>query len=469
MFELEAHKGPAVIDAERGTTLEFPDLVLEARHSLEPLGAKKTFLFAFCENSVASLRSYTGALLTNHTVALLDAAARPNLKAGVVREFRAPWVTGPPNTSVELAAEGVGLADVIATPDQELIRTEYPLPESVHPDLALLLSTSGTTGSTKLVRLSRRNLESNAAAIAEYLELTPDERPITSLPLHYTFGLSVVNSHWTVGAPVVLTPLSLMQQPFWNVFRENDCTSMAGVPFSYQMLDRVGFRDMDLPTLGTLIQAGGALDHRLQREYHRFMDDRGGRFFVMYGQTEATARISYVPHDQLPDKIGSAGIAIPGGHISLGTEDGPLTVAGITGEVVYEGPNVMMGYAESREDLERGDELDGVLRTGDLGQLDEDGYLFLTGRSKRIAKVFGLRINLDEIELRLREHGPAAVVGEDDTIRAFCAFGDESSLKELGVSLAKEFKIRHTAISLEWVSEIPTTSSDKIDYKRLGQ
>ena len=136
------------------------------------------------------------------------------------------------------------------------------------------------------------------------------------------------------------------------------------------------------------------------------MAARGGRFFVMYGQTEATARIAYVPPDRLSEKLGSAGIAIPGGRLSIepagaGTMDGP-----VTGEVVYEGPNVMLGYATGSGDLALGDELGGVLRTGDIGYLDEDGFLFLVGRSKRIAKVFGLRINLDEVEAAMREHGP---------------------------------------------------------------
>jgi acyl-CoA synthetase (AMP-forming)/AMP-acid ligase II len=297
--------------------------------------------------------------------------------------------------------------------------------------------------------------------------LTEDERPITSLPLHYSFGLSVLNSHWVAGAAVVVTTESVIQRPFWEMFVARACTSLAGVPFTYQMLERAGFRDLQLPSLRTLQQAGGALDARLARTYADHMNDRGGRFFVMYGQTEATARISFVPPDRLLDKLGSAGIAIPGGRLRIdaGTIDGDS--GGRAGEIVYEGPNVMMGYATTREDLRLGDELGGVLRTGDIGYLDEDGFLFLIGRSKRIAKVFGLRINLDEFETVLREHGPAAVVGGDDVIWGFCGFGTDESVAALARTLARRFGLHHTTVRLKHVETIPTTAFGKIDYQQV--
>ncbi len=281
------------------------------------------------------------------------------------------------------------------------------------------------------MRLSEQNVRANAESIAGYLGLTPDERPITSLPLHYSFGLSVLNSHLLAGAVVVLSGDSVLQRPFWDAFRAHGCTSLAGVPFTYQMLERVGFRDMDLPTLTTLQQAGGALDLHLTRVYAEHMARLGRRFFVMYGQTEATARIAYVPPERLLDKLGSAGIAIPAGRLRIDADESASRAARSTGEIIYEGPNVMLGYASDPDDLRRGDDLHGVLRTGDIGYLDEDGFLFLVGRSKRIAKVFGLRVNLDEVEVALRESGPAAVVGGSDAIWAFCAFGTNKSSADL--------------------------------------
>lgn len=339
-----------------------------------------------------------------------------------------------------------------------------------------MLTTSGTTGSRKLVRLSIRNVEANAASIAEALTLTPQDRPLAMLPIHYSFGLSVVNSHWRVGATVVLTDDGVLQRRLWETFDAEACTSLAGVPYTYQMLERVGFRQMDLPSLRSLQQAGGALDQRLTELYRDHMAQRNGRFFVMYGQTEATARIAVVPPDRLVDKLGSAGLAIPRGRLRIVADPGPdrpngatATGAGTTGEVVSEGPNVMLGYASTAEDLASGDKLHGVLRTGDIGYLDADGFLFLVGRSKRIAKVFGHRVNLDEVEAMVRESGPAAVVGGADAIWAFCAFGTPDEVDDLGRAVAARLRIHHTGLRFRHVDTIPTTDSGKVDYRRVQE
>jgi acyl-CoA synthetase (AMP-forming)/AMP-acid ligase II len=238
------------------------------------------------------------------------------------------------------------------------------------------------------------------------------------------------------------------------------------VPYTYLLLERVGYRDMDLPSVRTMQQAGGALERSLTERYRQHMNEKGGRLFVMYGQTEATARIAYVPPERLPEKLGAAGQAIPGGHLRIEATDG-ASGDPRSGEVVYEGPNVMLGYAEGREDLGRGDELAGVLHTGDIGYLDDEGFLYITGRSKRIAKVFGLRVNLDELELMLREEGPAAVVATDDRVWGFCAFGTDDTAAELRNHLSRRLHLHPSALELRRVDELPVTSSGKTDYRAL--
>ncbi len=267
----------------------------------------------------------------------------------------------------------------------------------------------------------------------------------------------------------MLTGESVVQRSFWDAVQQHRCTSLAGVPYTYQLLERVGYRAMELPTLLTMQQAGGALDRSLTTIYAQHMRTKGGRLFVMYGQTEATARIAYVPPDRLTDKLGSAGRVIPGGRLRIEANGEPAVGQGASGEVIYEGPNVMLGYATGRDDLATGDELGGVLRTGDMGFLDDDGFLFLTGRSKRIAKVFGLRVNLDEVELMLREHGPAAAVAGDDSIVGYCAFGTDEALAELRAGLAQRMQLHPTAIVLRRVDDIPVTGSGKVDYRTVGQ
>jgi acyl-CoA synthetase (AMP-forming)/AMP-acid ligase II len=463
-----------LIEAASGAVMTYAELVARGAEIVAPMGPDKALLVVLARNDPGSVLAYAGALLGGHTVALLDAGAPIESTATIIRDYGARWVAGPAQVVDQLTSLGLhgrSRGDVGGLRLTELIGVSPP---RLHPQLALLLSTSGTTGSRRFVRLSFANLDANATSIASMLELTPAERPVTSLPLHYTFGLSVLNSHWSVGAAVVLTDRSIVQPAFWDAARAHGCTSLAGVPFTFQILERVGFRDMDLPSLSTLQQAGGALDRKLTRIYHDHMSARGGRLVVMYGQTEATARIAWVPPSRLAEKLGSAGMAIPGGRlriepsesaVGLGDREAPPGV--VAGEVVYEGPNVMLGYASGPGDLGRGDDLGGILRTGDIGYLDAEGFLFLVGRSKRIAKVFGVRINLDEVEAILRERGPAAVVGSADSIWAFCAFEDTAAADQARDELAHRFRLNRNALHVKAVDELPMAATGKIDYREV--
>jgi acyl-CoA synthetase (AMP-forming)/AMP-acid ligase II len=337
-------------------------------------------------------------------------------------------------------------------------------------ELAVLLSTSGTTGSAKLVRLARRNIEANATSIAEYLEIDEQERAILSLPIHYSYGLSVLNSHLASGASVIITPHSIMRPDFWADAARWQATSFAGVPYSYAILERTGLLRKAIPgSMRNLTQAGGRLAPDCIVRLHELMRERGGRMWVMYGQTEATARISYVPPDALPDKAGTIGIAIPGGRLSIRVGDQETTDQGIEGELVYRGPNVMLGYASGSQDLMLGDSLKGRLQTGDLGAVDRDGFFRLTGRTKRIAKVYGLRVNLDEIEAVASAHGPVAAVDDGEQILLWRAAGAETTADELRHEMAGRFGLHSRAFAIRDIDELPLKTSGKVDYDRLAK
>jgi acyl-CoA synthetase (AMP-forming)/AMP-acid ligase II len=179
--------------------------------------------------------------------------------------------------------------------------------------------------------------------------------------------------------------------------------------------------------------------------------------------------MAYVPPERLREKLGSAGVAIPGGRLSVDARRHEPEAGPAVGEVIFSGPNVMLGYATGGDDLAKGDEMHGVLPTGDLGYLDPDGYLFLVGRSKRIAKVFGLRVNLDEVEAILREHGPVAVVAGEDALWAFCAFGTDASVDEAAALLGRRLRIHRSALHVQRVADLPTMPSGKVDYARVQQ
>ncbi|MBE1590053.1 AMP-binding protein [Nonomuraea angiospora] len=390
-------------------------------------------LFCGMRNNLTSVLRYLAAWRSGRPIALLDPDLTPGALAELVARFRPAALLGFTH-----AADG--------SPPP---RRDAPEP---HPDLAVLLATSGSTGNPKLVRLSRQAVLANATAIATALAIVPDEIAPTSLPLHYSYGLSVLNSHLVAGATVILTEAGLLERSFWTHLDAHRCTSLAAVPYQYEMLRRLRYDRSEHPALATLTQAGGRLGQDLVQEFAGQAD----RFFVMYGQTEATARIAVLPPDRLADKPGSAGPAIPGGRLSIDE-----------GEVVYHGPNVMMGYAETAADLARGDDLGGVLRTGDLGRLDSEGFLYLTGRLKRIAKIFGVRVNLDDVERLLRGSVPVAATSGDDRVTVWAEGLDAAGRAGLARRLGAELRVHWSGFDVRAVDSLPLLATGKIDYRAL--
>jgi acyl-CoA synthetase (AMP-forming)/AMP-acid ligase II len=324
--------------------------------------------------------------------------------------------------------------------------------DRVHPDLALLLPTSGSTGDPKLVRLSRAAVLANAKQIADTLAIDGNDVAITTLPLFYSYGLSVLHSHLVRGATVVLERTGIMQREFWCAAAEHRVTSMAFVPSQYEMLRRLRFDPAKYPALRTLTQAGGRLRTDRVTEFAGRMATVGGHLHVMYGQTEAGPRMATLPPERLADKPGSVGRALPGGRFTI--EDD---------EVVYRGPNVMMGYAETAADLAKGDEQGGVLRTGDLGELDDEGFLFITGRLKRMAKVFGVRTNLDDVE----KNFPVAAVAGDDRLIVFAADLTDEDARALRTKIADWLGTHHTGVVVHRIEALPLLPNGKTDYRAL--
>lgn len=334
----------------------------------------------------------------------------------------------------------------------------------LHPDLALLLSTSGSTGSPKLVRLSAENLQANAEAIAEYLDIRPTDRAATTLPMEYCYGLSVLHSHLLRGAGVVLTDLSVVDTCFWDLVREQRVSTFAGVPFTFDLLDRVGFDAMNLPHLRYVTQAGGRLDPERVRRYARLGRRRGWDLVVMYGQTEATARMAYLPPDLAAEHPHTVGVPVPGGSVRLGPV--PESDEPGVGELVYSGPNVMLGYAETPADLALGRTVH-ELRTGDLARRTEAGLLEVVGRRSRFAKVVGLRIDLGEVERRLAATGLASCAVDDGHRVLVAVEGDDVHPSLLGRWLAGELGVPPSAVVVVPVPEIPRLPNGKPDQSAV--
>lgn len=407
---------------------------------------QKELVLILCKNTIEVLSAYISVMDSEHTVMLLAADMHRELLATIIHTYQPKWIVG------------LDCYEGYRAKGNQLVRKEG-ITTTIHPDLAVLLSTSGTTGNQRFVRLSYHNLRTNAQSIIEYLEIGENERAIMNLPLSYSYGMSIVNSHLLAGASILLTDESVIEKSFWDFVSEQKATSIAGVPFTYQMLQRIGFTKMDLPHLKKMTQAGGRLNEKLVKHFAEYAKQHDKRFYVMYGQTEAAPRMSYIPYARAIEKSGTIGIAIPRGELFVDTE---------TSELIYRGPNVMMGYAQSLEDLAKGDELGGMLYTGDTAVVDEEGYFTITGRMKRFIKLFGLRINLDDVEKKLESKFQIslACTGSDDKL--IVAIEDEQYVEHIKETVEQLYKLHKTAYKVK-VLNIPRFANGKTDYMKLKE
>ena len=426
-----------------GEALTYGDVRDRIDARRDELGATRRLVMIEGANALEPIVTYLAALEAGHPMLFVDGDPQRSAHRDALVERFDP--------------------DVIASPAGGTWRLDERRPgsrHSLHPDLAMLASTSGSTGSPKLVRLSRENLLSNAVAIGDYLNLGSADRAITTLPLHYCYGLSVVNSHLVAGASLQLTERSVVDDAFWHEFAEAGATSFAGVPYTFDMLESAGFAERDLPTLRYITQAGGRLDPERSRRFARLGRERGFDFVVMYGQTEATARMAYLPPALAESAAGSIGIPIPGGRFTIDAPAGQTV-----GELVYDGPNVMMGYAEEPADFAMG-RTTTELRTGDLARRRDDGLYEIVGRSNRFAKIFGLRIDLDRVERLYSDEDLEVRAVESGEHLALFVLADRF-VHRVHARASSLFGIPMHAIRVHAVAEFPRTSTGKPDNAAL--
>lgn len=429
-----------------GNTISYGELRERVRARRDELGGGRRLVMVSCTNSLEPIVTYLAALSAGHPVLLVaddrhDEGQARN-RQGLIDRY---------DPDVVLVADDGGW------PVQHRRKGSA---HTLHPELAVLLSTSGSSGSPKMVRLSRDNILSNARSIADYLDLVSDDRGATTLPMHYCYGLSVLNSHLFAGASLLLTERSVADEQFWHEFAAAEATSFAGVPYTFDLLETTGFSERSLPTLRCITQAGGRLGPERVRGYARLGRERGFDFFVMYGQTEATARMAYLPPGLAETRPECIGVPIPGGHFRI-DEVGPDAV----GQLVYTGPNVMMGYAEGPADLAAGS-VTSELRTGDLARQHENGLYEIVGRSSRFVKVFGLRIDLDRVERILAAEGfDARAVDVDERLVIFTR--DEQSASAIAAIASERLGLPVHSIRIYPIDSFPLTSSGKSDAARL--
>ena len=464
MWDFSLYGERVALQDTEGQKVTYTQLEKEGKAIFQIIG-KRCLIFSLCTNQIGSVLGYLAFLNYRLVPVLLNAHMDQELLERLLKVYR-PSFLWMPSTQME---QFQGFPIVYETFGYVLLKTNYGWEYPLYEELGLLLTTSGSTGSPKFVRQSYNNICSNAKAIAGYLELDETERAITTLPMNYTYGLSIIHSHIYVGATLLLTDFSLIQKEFWGFAKEARATSFGGVPYTYEILDKIRFYRMELPDLRYMTQAGGKLSPDLHKKFAEYALEKGKKFIVMYGQCEATARMGYLPAEKSLEKYGSMGIAIPGGKFTLMDMEGKTVLEPhVTGELMYEGDNVTLGYAECGADLSKGDERHGKLLTGDMAQVDEDGYYYIVGRKKRFLKVYGNRVNLDEVDTMLKmQFGnlECASGGVDDHIYIFLTDGGDE--KEIQDFIVDKTKLNRAAFHITRILEIPKNDAGKVLYKEL--
>jgi long-chain acyl-CoA synthetase len=451
LFDLHTN-APALIDGNMVITHKELRR-LEATLCAEVISDELVLLIS--KNSTGSILGYTSFVNNNNPILLIDEWSKAEV-SNLLVEYEPAYIWCPNDYS--LSSEDY--IEHFCIHEYKLYK-RYRQKVLVATSLAVLLPTSGSTGSKKFVKISKNNLVSNTESIISYLKLVAEDQSITTLPMSYTYGLSVINTHLTVGASIVITAAPILSKEFLSIYEESQVTNINGVPYSYDMFIRLGLLQKTIPTLRFLTQAGGPISIVKHKMLAEFCNLSNIDFFVMYGQTEATSRMAYLPPDKSLSKIGSIGIPIPGGKFHIDSQ---------TNELIYSGDNVSLGYATCRADLMHPNSFNGVLHTGDTASVDSDGYYYITGRLNRYVKVTGKRISLDDIQSILENMYPGtgfAVVGSDDKIVIYTDDLDNSSYLSIINHISGRLSVNKRMVSVESVKLIPRNAAGKILFKNL--
>jgi len=445
----------AVIDHDAGTILTYAALHLQVQNAAEQLcGPRRSLVMLFSNNDTASIVCYLAALEAQQAVFLSPMGIHQASAQALLDAYRPELVLCRTDAAPVDVAPGYEQAGLVH--GYRLLRRCECADEPPHPALGLVLSTSASTGSPKAVRLSLTSLSACADQVAEALALGDADRSLLCLPLSYVYGLSVLNSSLHAGAAVVLVKGSSADRAYYAKLASAGVTTIPAVSQIFEHWRRLRVEAALLPKLTRLTHSGNALDPELFAWIYEHVARRGTRLYLMYGQTEACGRIAVLPPESLPDRHRSVGRALRGGSLSISER----------GEIVYRGPGVMLGYAGTREELTLGDTLQGALHTGDLGYLDREGYLFITGRASRHCKVFGHRVNLDDVEGFARRERPVAAIETGGVIAIVFegALPDPSSWL---MPLARHFQLPPQSFRLLAVPELPRTARGKVAYSSL--
>lgn len=414
--------------------------------------------FLIANNTLDFIVSYLSLLRSNVLVVLLDRQIRKDDLIRLLNLYK-------PDIIVRTSEDNLPIHNLRCVKNKKNLGIYLfnKRKKIINKKIAQLISTSGTTGSEKFVKQSFKALDDNIKKISNFLKISNEDNTITTMDPHYTYALSIINTHIYKGATVILNNSSFFEKKFWEKFEKYKINTFGGVPFHYEMLKKLKFHEKKINHLKYITQAGGKINDLVLDYFIDISEKKNFKFFVMYGQTEAISRISILDYRFLKKYKGSVGKPLRGYKIWISKKNDLDQKK--NGEIIFSGKNIMSGYSHNLKDLEK-IEIIKKHNTGDIGYINNEGFIFITGRKKRYIKFYGHRINLDDIEKKINFRKTICACEEiNNKIYLFL-------LKDINSDLIFKKYLRNVFYSKKninffLVKEIPKNNNNKIDYKKL--
>ena len=461
MFDLnifKKNKNKIALVNEKEESISYNDL-FDLTKNISEKTHPNSLNFLICGNNLESIVIYIALTSSNSPTLLIDEKTNYDHLKDLIKKYK------PNKIFINKSIKSIkDYREIFNFKNFLVFERKIKINLKINKKLLLLVPTSGSTGSAKYVRLSKENLINNTKSIIKYLKLNKNDTCITTLPMNYVYGLSVLNTHLYIGAKIILNRSSVIEKNFWDLIIKHKVTNFAGVPYTYEILNKINFYNKNLKYIKFITQAGGTLNDEVKKNIIEKFISKSKKFYVMYGAAEATARMSYLPTQKLKNKIGSIGVPIPGGKFWLINHKGErLTKINDNGELMYSGKNVALGYAKNFKDLSKGDENKGILKTGDIAFRDKDNFYYITGRKDRYVKIFGNRVNLAELEKNISKLGVVSICKFiNGFIKIFIKSAKEEEILKANI---KNISNLHLSIfKIKLVNELPLNKNYKLSY-----